>query len=692
MRTKRKRAFVGCAVILLAAGLAYQNSFSGALVFDSDLAITDNPSIRHLWPLWSALNPPAGGSTVSGRPLANLSFAVNYALGGGNMWGYHALNLAIHVLGGLTLFGILRRTLGALPQWRTQEAAAFRSWSSDLGALGAAVIWTVHPLQTESVTYLAQRSESLMGLFYLLTLYSFIRSLDSARSGLWLALSIAACLMGMATKEVMVTAPLVILLFDRAFIAGSCREAWRRRRTYYLGLGATWILLAVLMAAAGSRGRTVGFATDVPWQTYALTQFRAIAHYLRLSVWPHPLVIDYGLKLETPPAILLVDGAIIAVLAGATLVGLWRRTALGFAGAWFFAILAPTSSVVPVATEIIAEHRMYLPLAAVAAVVVAGLHRLLGWRAWPVLALLAAVLSWVTERRNEDYRSARALWAETVEYAPYNPGAHNNLGAALLAEGDRAGATREFTEALRLDPSLAGSLNNLGGVLLQEGRVDEAIARYEEAVRIAPGYAEAHANLGRVLARSGRLEEAVEHFNQALTLDPKRADAHIGLGTALLRLGRLGQAIDEYRKAVALGPKFAEAHHDLGFALAKAGRSDEAIAELETAVRLSPDYAEAQENLGNALLNAHRPAEAAPHYEAVLRIIPNSVEAQVNLGNALLETGKAQEAIAAYEAALRLRPDYGIAHHDLAVALQSVGRTSEASAELEIAGRLGVGH
>jgi protein O-mannosyl-transferase len=691
VRAERVRILVSCTAILLGALAAYHDSFSGPLVFDSDLAIGNNPTLRHLWPIWPALNPPGGGSPVSGRPLVNLSFAIDYALGGGGLWAYHASNLAIHILAGLALFGILRRAFAGLPWWRATGAVSGGTWSSDVAALGAAMIWTVHPLQTESVTYLAQRTESLMGLFYLLTLYTFIRSLGSTRFRLWLALSVAACLAGMASKEVMATAPLMILLYDRTFVAGRCREAWRRRRGYYIGLASTWLLLAVLMAEAGGRGRTVGFATDVSWRDYALTQLRAIAHYLRLSVWPHPLVIDYGLRVGASLGVLLVDGLVVAALAGATLVGLWRRTAWGFAGAWFFAILAPTSSVVPVATELIAEHRMYLPLAAVVTVAVVGLDRLLGRKSWPVLGALAVALGWMTSLRNEDYRTARALWAETVAYAPDNPGAHNNLGTALLAEGDGPAAIEQFTEALRLDPSLAGSLNNLGGALLQEGRVEEAIARYEDAVRVAPGYAEAHANLGRVLARVGRLTEAVDHFDQALRLEPDRADAHIGRGTAVLRMGRVEEAIDEYRKAVRLWPDFAEAHHDLGFALAKAGRTPEAIAEFETAVRLAPEYAEAQENLGNALLKAGRAAEAVPHYQAALRVRPSSVEAQVNLGSALLETGKAQEAIAAYQAALHLRPDYGIAHHDLGLALRSVGRLTEASSELEIAARLGVG-
>src|ERR1039458_595429 len=154
-------------LLVVAVGLvAYHNSFTGPFIFDDMYTIRDNPTIRRVWPIWQALSPPhRGGTTVEGRPLINLSFAVNYALGAYHVWGYHALNLSVHILAGLTLLGVVRRTLRQ-PRLRGRFSAA-----ADGLALATAVLWMVHPLQTESVTYIVQRAESLMGLFYLLTLY-----------------------------------------------------------------------------------------------------------------------------------------------------------------------------------------------------------------------------------------------------------------------------------------------------------------------------------------------------------------------------------------------------------------------------------------------------------------------------------------------------------------------------------------
>ncbi|MDB6092648.1 MAG: yrrB [Verrucomicrobia bacterium] len=644
-------------IIILAAWAAYGNSFAGPFVFDGQATIRDNPSIRQLWPLGPALSPPSDGSPVSGRPIANLSFALNHAVGGFEVRGYHALNLAIHILAGLTFFGIMRRTLAGIP---AAQAAGFGS-RRDWAPLAAAVIWTVHPLQTEAVTYLAQRSESLMGLFYFLTLYGFIRGGEGRGPAgkmayCWLGLSWLACLLGMATKEVMASAPAMVFLYDRTFVAGSFRTAWNRRRVYYAGLFGTWLLLIGLMVQTGSRGGTVGFHTNMPWWDYALHQSAAIVHYLRLSVWPHPLVIDYGLTWGASPLMTALDGLIVAGLVGATGIAIWRRSALGFLGAWFFAILAPSSSVVPIATEIVAEHRMYLPLAALVVLVVLGSWKLFGGKSLPLFVVLALGLIGVTWRRNEDYRSERALWAQTVEAAPRNPGAHNNLAKALLEEKDFSGADREFTEALRLNPNLPGAWNNAGALRLHEGKVLEAIAAYENALRLVPDYADARAGLGRALVQAGRLPEAILQFERTL----------------------------------ALRPDSVETHNFLAFAWYKSGRKEEAIAEYRNVLRLKPDHSEAGYNLANLLAQSGRVAESVGYFEQILRIKPDWLEARINLGSAFIATGRIAEAIAQFEAAVRLRPDYAAAHYDLAIALRTVGREEEAKAEFETAAKLGV--
>lgn len=287
--SSRLRILAAGGVVAVAGTVAYLNSFGGPFVYDDVPGILNNQSIRRLWPPWGALAVPAKDLTVSGRPIANLSFAINYALSGTDVWSYHALNLLIHILCGVTLFGIVRRTLV-----RSVCQARFDRDAVPL-AMGIALLWVMHPLQTEAVTYLVQRVESLGSLFLLLTVYGFVRSLESPQRLRWELCAVTACLLGVSTKEVVVTAPVLVLLYDRTFAAGTFQKAIGRRLWMYVGLVATWIPLAYLVWSAGwNRGGSAGFGVRVGTLEYWFVQFRAVAHYLWLAVWPHPLVFEYG--------------------------------------------------------------------------------------------------------------------------------------------------------------------------------------------------------------------------------------------------------------------------------------------------------------------------------------------------------------------------------------------------------------
>jgi hypothetical protein len=250
-------------LLLLVAAAAYATSLAGVFVYDDLVSILENGSLRRLaWEVWW---PPAG-ITTSGRPLANFTFALNYLWGGEDPTGYHVVNWAIHGAAGVALFGLVRRTL-LLPvqQGRYQESATGL-------ALSVALLWTVHPLQTEAVTYIVQRVESLMGCCYLVTLYCFLRAAEASSAWRWRVAAIVACVAGMATKEVMVSAPVIALLYDRIFLAGSWREVWRARRGLHAGLFSSWFLLLGLLASTGwNRSGSIGFGVAVDaWQYWLI--------------------------------------------------------------------------------------------------------------------------------------------------------------------------------------------------------------------------------------------------------------------------------------------------------------------------------------------------------------------------------------------------------------------------------------
>ena len=513
--------------IAAAVGAAYRGALAAPFLYDDHVWVTGNASIKSLWPV-SRVLAPAANPLVRGRPVLNLSLALNHAVGGDRPWGYHAVNLAIHIGAALALFGVARRTLGLLGSRFPGEGDRL------LAALAVALLWALHPLHTEAVTYVSERSESLMGLFYLLTLYGFIRGSAPGASRAWLPLSAAACLLGMATKEVMVTAPLAVLAYDRTFVAGGARAALRLRPRYYGSLALTWLVLAWL--CAGLRARGVGYGLGFTWWGYGLTECRAVAHYALLALVPFPLVFDYGAHLAGS-AIGAVPWALaLAALAAAVGAAFRRRTLAGFAGAWFLGILAPASSVVPVAFQPMAEHRMYLPLAGVAALAVAGAWAWLGRRSLPLLSAAALALGVLTHLRNADYRSEVAIWSDTVLRRPSNPRARLALGEALAGEGRHREAAAQFAEALRIDPGDFEARHGLGLALFHMGRPVEALVQYRSVVAPTPDSAPLHRDTALALERLGRLPEAAEEYARAARLDPEDAQARAGLA----RLGAPG--------------------------------------------------------------------------------------------------------------------------------------------------------
>ncbi len=667
---------LAAAVIVLAVWAAYANSFSAPFVFDDLKSVTQNPTIRHLWPLSDVLSPPNTVTGAAGRPVVNLSLAVNYALGGLQVRGYHVVNALIHALAALALFGIVRRTL-----LRPVLRERFGSAALPL-AFVAALLWALHPLQTESVTCIVQRTESLMGLFYLLTLYGFIRAVEAPAPRRWEIFTVAACLLGMATKEVMVSAPLLVLLYDRTFVAGTFRAAWQARWRFYAALAATWLLLGWLATHTSQRGGVAGFGLGVSSWDYAVTQCRAIILYLRLAVWPSPLVVDYGASVARvgevwPQALLL-----LALVAG-TLVALRRRPVLGFVAFWFFAILAPSSSVVPLVSQTIAEHRMYLPLAAVVVLAVVGGYRWLGARSLPVWLALAVAAGWLTAVRNEVYRDPLTLWGDTVAKQPGNMRAQLNLGTALTEAGQLEEARERFAAAVRLDPGNAEARYGYGNILLRLNRPAEAVEQHEAAVRLRPDYADAHYVLGTALLRQGRAGEAVEHFETALRIRPDFGDVHHTLAGMLAMSGRVDEALGHYAAALRLQPDNAGLQEELGNVLMRERRWAEAAEHYAAAARLQPESAALQVALGGALGRSGRVEEAITHFQAAAALEPDSVAAYYNLGSALFQERRFPEAAEQYAKVVRLQPEFAEAHNNLGNALVQLGRLDEAQAQYE---------
>ncbi len=518
---QRRLDLVLAALIVAAGAWAFWPSFGGVFVLDDVRAIVRNPTIRTLWPLAVPLSPPSE-STVAGRPVANLSFAISYAMGGAPLdpKPFHAGNLLIHVAAALVLFGVVRRTLLSPRLCGRFQAAA--PWL----AFAVALVWVVHPLHTSAVTYVVQRVESLMGLFYLLTLYCAIRAGDGVRPAWWTAAALASCAAGMATKETMVSAPFVVALWDWTFrVSKDGRPAGVRWRLV-AGLAATWALLAFLVSRQ-LRAPSIDLSPDTVW-LYARTQAEVLVHYVRLAFFPSPLVFLSDWPLRPVPVFRAWQAALLLALFTLTALGVARRRPAAFLGAWFFLVLAPTSSVLPIVTEVAAEHRMYLPLAAIVAAVVVLVYRAAArlpvrWTAaaaTAALLLLAGLLGAETRARSRVYGSAEGLWGDTVEKRPGDPRTRVAYAEALARANRLAEAEAQLRRAIELAPQDPVAQVRLGSVLAGQRRYDEAVSPLEAALALQPANPDAHRFLGEIHAMRRRDGPAARHFAAALLAVP----------------------------------------------------------------------------------------------------------------------------------------------------------------------------
>jgi tetratricopeptide (TPR) repeat protein len=588
------------ALIGMAGVAAYANALGHPFIFDDSLSIIDNPSIRTVGT--SLLGGPSQLPTA-GRPLVNVSFALNYAVGGLDPWGYHAVNLLLHIACGMLLFALLRRLL---------EGAV----ATGLAAY-VATIWMVHPLNSEVVNYATQRTEAMMALAFLTTLYAGVRGLGAHRPHGWDVLSVTACAGGMACKESMITAPVMMLLLDATLMSGTIVTALRRRPRYYAALFASWTVLAALMVE-GPRWHSAGFSSGVsPW-VYLLNQPPLITRYLGLSFWPGSLVLDYGEPAATTFSAVAPSFIFVTLLVIATLVAWLRIPTLAVAGTWFWITLAPTSSIVPIATEAGAERRMYLPLIAIIVIAVfaaRALVRLIGSDRVRRLVLRSAAtvavcaLAATTVHRNSEYRTPLHIWQTVVDRYPTGR-AHYNLGLELKAAGRRRDALAQYRVGLATS---ADAHYAMGFELDEDGHHEEAIAEYQTYIAMKPSdvnVPRAYHQIGRALMALGRRDAAIAAFGEVLARKPRDVDAVAGIADTQMAAERWADAARSYAQYIALNPTSDAPRLNLGLSLLRLERFDDAVQVFRDLVALNPRMVAARVNLGTALASLRRYDEA----------------------------------------------------------------------------------
>lgn len=652
-KSKTKTAFYCCALVLAIVAV-YLNSLGGELIFDDLLAIRDNPSLHPDNGLWRAFFAPPDGP-VGGRPLVNFSFFLNYSIAGTRVVGYHVANVLVHAATAVLLYLLISHTLAQMT-----VAERFKSKSRVIAFL-TSLLWGLSPLQTICVSYISQRSELMMGFCYTATLYCFSRFLsssadekDSISTERFRAAAIFFCGAGMLSKEVMVTAPLLCLLYDRSFFSGSFASAFRRNWRTYLLLVSTWVLLAVLHLT--TKGRGVGLEMGVTWYKYLLTESRVVLSYIRLCVCPYPLVFDYGTAAynatRTELPFVLITGSLVVGCSWCYL----QKANVWFLAAAFFIPLATTSSFIPVALQPMAENRLYLPSMAVTAALVFLVFRISSRTSVLVVLTCSLIFAVSTVARNRVFHSGISIWSDTTVKVPTSARAYNNLGISLLEKNRLDDAENAFRRALQLRPNWADVVSNLGNIALAKRDSASAEKLFRQAVADDPSSVVQKDNLAGLLLQQGNVSESKSLYEAAFKLKPTDASALCGLGDIALAEKDLAKALEFYRRAVAVMPHFAIAHNNLGNALVQANEEEQAEHEFRRSIELNPNFQKARSNYATMLARRGQYVDAIAQYKVALQLYEADTEARVNMGLAYQSIGDAAAAEACYKDALKSNP------------------------------------
>ncbi|MEK6247610.1 MAG: tetratricopeptide repeat protein [Planctomycetales bacterium] len=645
--------------LLVLTGVAftiYVNSLTGPFFFDDLDWIDRSTNIRTVWPLYHLLQFSEENSLV-GRPVISLIMAVNYSICGRNVVGYHIFNITVHILAALTLMGIVRRTL------QLKSLQARFGIDAPWLAFCSALLWMVHPVQTECACYITQRTESVMGLFYFLTMYCAIRAGESSRKGWWTTSAIVACAAGMGSKEVMVTAPIMVLLYDFVFRDKPFKSVVRHRRFLYIGLAACWGLLATLMFAFPHQN-TIGASAEITSWQYLKAQSLVIVDYIKTIAWPDELVLDYGFSMQYSLSDVVLPGLIILALLLLTAWCLVRLPELGFLGAWFFITLAPTSSFVPILTEVGAERRLYLPLASVAVLFVITAYWLAGqlstqatkrerrkvarrhrkiraMTTGAIVVVFVAVLCWRTTVRSTQYGSGIAIMESAVAARPTNYRALRNLGIEYNKADLKEEAYAKFQEALELAPSSINENYHMGLINYDLRKYRQAEICLERVLEIDPQYPGAElylkaartakAKFNPIPQQITELEIIAKRFLSAGEND-RAAEYFRRAGQLSLSAEDLQLAIQFYRQAVTLQKDNFSAQYNLAVALSQANQTDLAFNHLQEAIRIEPNDDRAYFTLGHLHVIRKHFREAKAAYRRVLEINPSHQPARLALG------------------------------------------------------------
>ena len=709
----KKRLNLWICLFLTAATLIvyWQVINHGFVNYDDELYVTRNSHVQAGLSLDSIAWAFSTLDVSNWHPLTWLSHMLVCELFGTNPLWHHLTSLVLHLASVLLLFRVFLSMTGN--PWKSCFVAA---------------LFALHPLNVEPVVWVSERKGALCTLFWMLTLWSYLRYINRPKILNYLLILFFFAL-GCMSKQMIVTLPFALLLLDywplKRFQTGKPGDSpgsesksfdprpILEKTPLFLLVG----LMSVVAYFAQQSGGALSTVDALPFGTRVSNALVSYVLYLWKMIWPINLSVFY--PHEVIPGWQVIGAGLFLVAVSLSVVAVRKqRPYLTVGWFWYIGTFVPVIQIIQVGMHSMADRYAYIPLIGIFVMMAWGIPDLFarsprakkGLVSAGVLSLiLLAVITW---KQVGHWANSMTLFQHSLCAVNDNYVGHNGLARAFEAEGNTAEAISHFKAALRINPGFTDGRYNLARILAAQGKQDEAVRLYSEALERRPGFVRARINLANILAEQGRIGEAIDHYTEALRMKGENANAHYNLGNTLALAGKTDEAIKHYLKTIHLKPDHANAHYNLGNALAKQGKSEDAIRHYSEAVRIRPDFVEAMVNLGNALANegkidtavrhytdalrlrpdyvkAHwgmgfacleqgRRDKAIKHFYEIIRLVPDDPSARYYLGNALSEEGKGEEGIRHYLDALRIKPDFVEVHMGLADALAEQGKIDQA--------------
>jgi len=691
-------------ILIVIPWIVYFNTLNNDFVFDDLPLIQGNktlPSLKTIDNIISVITQKRGY-----RPIRALSYAIDYHFSGLNPLSYHISNISYHIINTLLIYLITLSLIG-------NKVTAFL----------AALLFAVHPVHTDSVTYIAGRRDILFTLFYLIGLYTFLKYRKTRRS-IFMLFSMTAYLLSIGSKEMGVTLPAIFLIYDLVnnlpqktkepwlnpakeivnpvrkfrrdfksltnfllfsplfkwwgFLSNGVKtlnKIWIQHRYFYSIFFMGALAFIYYKAFINSPSHQNEYYGDSLLITF-LTVGKIIIHYIKLLVFPVNLVADYSydafplasslFEWSTLSSIILLLLILLVLLRLLT-----KKKWIAFGGIWFFITLLPVCHIIP-HHELLTEHYLYLPSYGFCLIVALLFTTLLKHKRYapfilPSFTVIILLFSLRIIDRNRDWNDGMTLWNKTVRTVPRCARAQNNLGAEYLREEKYKEAMTYLEAALDIKPAYAEAYNNLGLAYKEQGLYDRAIRSFARARKFKKRNFEALNNMANAYERKGDYDIAIKLFKYILKKKPRYVNAHNNLGIVYQQKGQLELAKEHFSKSLQFDPNYVQAHNNLGIWYKNKGLYDKAIEEFKQVLRLKPDFAEVHCNLGAVYNNKGWYDHAINEFKEALRLKPHSVEAMNNLGNAYRGKGWYDQAIEAFKKTLEINPHLAIPHINLAV-------------------------